>query len=70
MKKLIHTILKSGLLFFVIALIFSSGCQQQQDHSKELKSVVDKFVEVWNNGNYDELDAIFDPGFVLSLIHI
>ena len=51
-------------LLLAIAVVFATGCQQQQDHSKELKSVVDKFVEVWNNGNYDELDAIFDPDFV------
>ncbi len=65
MKKLIQAILKTSSLFFLIAIIFSSGCQQQKpDASEELKPLADKFVEVWNNGNYDELDAIFDPGFV------
>jgi len=71
MKQLIKAILKTGSLFLLIAVIFTTGCQQQKpDASQELKPVVDKFVEVWNNANYDELDAIVDPGFVRTVNHI
>lgn len=71
MKKLIQAILKTSSLFFLIAIIFSSGCQQQKpDASEELKPLADKFVEVWNNGNYDELEALLDPGFVRSVNQI
>jgi steroid delta-isomerase-like uncharacterized protein len=55
-------------LSVLISFIFIAGCQQQKpDASKELKPLADKFVEVWNNGNYDELDALLDPGFVRSV---
>jgi hypothetical protein len=52
MKQLIKAILKTGSLFLLIAVIFTTGCQQPKpDASKELKPLADKFVEVWNNGN-------------------
>ena len=65
MKTLIKKVLFVNLSILLIAFIFISGCQQQKsDASQELKPVVDKFVEVWNNGSYDELDAIFNSDFV------
>lgn len=65
MESLIKKGLKLNLSAMIIAIIFIAGCQQPKpDASQELKPLVDKFVEVWNNGNYDELDSIFDPGFV------
>ena len=65
MKHLNKTILKVGSLFLIIAVIFATGCQQQKpDTSQELKPIIDKYVEVWNNGNFDELDAIFDPNIL------
>jgi len=65
MKTLIKKVLFVNLSILLIAFIFISGCQQQKpDASKELKPVVDKYIEVWNNGNYDELDAIFNSDFV------
>ncbi len=71
MKTLIKKVLFVNLSILLIAFIFISGCQQQKpDTSKELKPVLDKFVEVWNNGNYDELDALLDPGFVRIVNHI
>jgi len=33
MKRLINSILKSGFLFLIIALLISTGCQQVQDNS-------------------------------------
>ena len=58
MKTIVKT---SFILLFVIII---AGCQQQIDYSKELKPLADKFLEVWNNGEYEALDAIVDPGFV------
>ncbi len=64
MKTLIKKVLFLNLSA-LITFVFIAGCQQQKpDASQELKPIGDKYVEVWNNGNYDELDAIFDPGFV------
>ena len=65
MKSLIKKALLLNLFSLILAIVLFAGCQQQKpDASEELKPLADKFVEVWNNGNYDELDAIFDPGFV------
>ena len=59
MKNLVKTILKTSSLFLIIALIFTIGCQQPKpDPSVELKPLTDKYVEVWNGANLDELDAI------------
>jgi len=65
MKQLINTILKAGSLFSIMTVIFATGCQQQKsDPSVELKPVVDQFINIWNNGNLEDLDAIIDPSFV------
>ena len=65
MKKLIQSILKAGSLFLVFVAILTAGCQQPKpDASQELKPLIDKYVEVWNTGNVDELDAIMDINFV------
>ena len=68
MKQPINKILKAGTLFLIIAVLISTGCQQPKpDPSVELKPLVDKFAEVWNNGNFEELDAIIDPTFVRTV---
>jgi steroid delta-isomerase-like uncharacterized protein len=60
----------SGRLFLsaavlIAAFVFLAGCQQQPpDASQKLKPLVDKWVEIWNTGNLDELDAIIGPNFV------
>ena len=65
MKSVIKKFLLLNLSALIITFVFIAGCQPQEpDYSKELKPVVDKLVEVWNNGNFDELDAIFDPNIV------
>jgi predicted ester cyclase len=58
MKNLILLIAISCLVIFIIS------CKQQKDYSAELKPLVDKYVEVWNTGNVDELDAIMEENFV------
>ena len=37
---------------------------QPQDYSAQLKPSVDAFLEAWNTGDVDGLDAALDPGFV------
>ena len=64
MKQLIQTILKAGSLLLMIAVVMTTGCQQKPDTAQQLKPIVDKYVEVWNSGNLQELDAIIDPNFV------
>jgi len=64
MKQLIQTLLKSALLFLIITVVISTGCQQQKDYSKELKPLTDKYSEAWRTGNVEGLEAIVDPNFV------
>jgi predicted ester cyclase len=56
------------IIWFVPAiltvLIFSNGCQEQKDYTTDLKPLVDKYVEVWNTGEVNELDAVMSTGFV------
>lgn len=67
MSKLINTILKTGSLFLIIAVIFTTGCQQPKpDPSVELKPILDKGIAIWNTGNFDEVDAVWDENVVRS----
>jgi len=64
MKSLIRKVLYLNLSVLII-FVFITGCQQQKpDASQELKPVVDKYIEAWNNGNFDSFNAIFDSNFV------
>lgn len=63
MKKLFQIILQAGTPFLLIAFILTSGCQQQEDYTKELKPLADKYVEVWNGANPDELDSIMSSDY-------
>jgi steroid delta-isomerase-like uncharacterized protein len=65
MKSLIKKAFLLNASALIITLIFTTGCQQPKpDPSVELKPVVDKYIEVWNNGNLSELDAIMDSNYV------
>jgi predicted ester cyclase len=66
MKQLINTILTAGSLLLLTAIIVTTGCQQQKNYSKELKPILDKGVEIWNTGNFEEVDKVWDPGVVRS----
>ena len=47
----------------VLALVLIAGCQTPPpDPAAELKPIVDAYVEAWNTGNVDALDAIADAG--------
>ena len=60
MSRLIIT----SFLFLIVTIFLTSGCQEQKDYSQELKPLIDKYVEVWNSGNVDELDAVMSTDFV------
>jgi steroid delta-isomerase-like uncharacterized protein len=64
MVQLLQTILKAGSLLLVIAVVMTTGCQQKLDPSQTLKPLVDKYVEVWNGGNLEKLDAIVASNYV------
>lgn len=51
-------------MFFMLPAAVLWGCRQEPNYSKELKPLVDKYNEVWQTGNVEELDAIFDPAFL------
>jgi len=51
-------------MFLLIAVIVLAECEQQKDYSVTLKPLVDKYVEVWNTGKVDELDAVISPDFI------
>ena len=58
-------LIKTSSLLLLIPIILTTGCQQSKpDPSEKLKPIVDKYVEVWNTGNVDELDAIMDINMV------
>ena len=64
MEKKMRSLIKI-LFALTVTFAFIAGCQQHKpDASQELRPLVDKYVEVWNNGNVDELDAIMDINFV------
>jgi predicted ester cyclase len=63
MKQLSQTIFKTVSLGLVTLFFFATGCQQP-DASKEFKPITDAYVEAWNTGNLDPLDAIIDPQYV------
>ena len=52
------------IIVIIVVLIVLAGCQQRKDYSKEIDPIVDKYVDVWNTGNVDELDAVIDSNFV------
>jgi len=56
--------LVSNLSALIITVVLMAGCQQKPDPAQTLKPVVDKYVEVWNSGKLEGLDAIIDPHFV------
>jgi len=56
-----------NILFVLLtAFVLFTGCQQQQDHSKELKPILDRGVAAWNNGNLEEVDEIWAPSVIRS----
>ena len=62
MNYLFHTLSKGCVGVFLVSLVVILGCQQQ-DPSIDLKPLIDTYIEAWNTGDLDALDAIVDPQF-------
>ncbi len=60
MKQRVHAMSKAGFVLLLMVVVASTGFPQQQ----KLKPILDKYVEAWNTGNFNDLDAIMDPHFV------
>ena len=58
----------SGILMGVVLLMLTvmGGCQLPRTPT-DLKPLIDQYVEVWNTGDIDKLDAVVDPGFKLRM---
>jgi predicted ester cyclase len=57
------TMLHTMFFSLLMAVLLPLGCQPP-DASVQLRPIVDKYVDVWNVGNLQTLDAIIDPKFV------
>jgi predicted ester cyclase len=64
MEQFIQHNRKAGSLLMVMVFFLVSGCQKPSDPSQTLKPLVNKYVEMWNGGNLQEMDSILDPHFV------
>ena len=69
MKQLTQTILKESLLFLIVALVLTTGCQQQTDDSKkQVEDNIKMYINVWdeilNKGNIDMIDTYFAEDYV------
>lgn len=69
MKKLINAILKASSLFLLIAVILTTGCQQQPDNSNsQVEDNIKLYTNVWdgilNKGNIDLIDTHFASNYV------
>lgn len=73
MKKLTEAILKTSSLFFLIAIIFTTGCSQQAEKDSKMsneayKKTMDRLVEdVWNSQNLDILPEVFTENAEMHL---
>ena len=64
MNSSIKKILFLNISVLILTFLIITGCQPKTDPSKEMKPLVDKYVEVWNSGNLGELDAIISSNYV------
>jgi hypothetical protein len=59
MKKLF------GFIPFILLLFFFTSCSQSNDEA--VKTLVKKYVDVWNGGSLDSLDTITSEDFELRM---
>lgn len=57
-----RSMLSAMLLHLFVCAFILLGCQAS-DASKDMKPLTEKYMEVWNTGNLQGLDAIMDPNF-------
>ena len=62
MNYAFHNSSKVLIGFSVVLLIIMSGCQRP-DPSTELRLKINAYIEAWNTGDLNALDAIVDPQF-------
>ena len=65
MKRILFLLLNIAFLFFIIQL--STSCQKQKDYKTTMSPILDKYVEAWNTGNLEQLDAVTSPEFKLRM---
>jgi len=56
--------MKKVIVLLVVAMFFIAVSCEKPDASKDLKPLVEKYVEAWNTGNADLFDEIIDLKFV------
>ena len=60
----------SSLIFFILFLLsffIYTGCQQQEERTYtevEIEAIWDNYLELWNGGNVDLVDAIYAEGCI------
>ena len=59
MELLINKFLKTSSLFFLIALIFTTGCQQQKMEDKKLKEFARQYTAAWCSQNAASVATFF-----------
>lgn len=64
MKRLMIFSLSITFLFFIVQ--FSISCQKT-DCKQQINPLLDKYLEAWNTGNLEALDAITSPEFELRM---
>jgi len=64
MKRLIIFSLSIAFLFLIVQ--FSTSCQKA-DYEKQINPLLDKYLEAWNTGNLEALDAITSTDFELRI---
>jgi len=65
MKRLLFLLLNIALMLFILQL--SASCQKRKDYKTTINPILDRYVEVWNSGNLEQLDAVTSPEFVLRM---
>lgn len=61
------------IIFPILALLLIAGgssCQEKIDNEKEMKSLTDKYLELWNEGNVSLCDEIFSAEIVRHTVDI
>jgi hypothetical protein len=64
MKRLISFSLSVALLVLIFQL--TTSCQKT-DYKQQINPLLDKYLDAWNSGNFEELNAITSPEFELRM---
>jgi hypothetical protein len=64
MKRTVSFLLSIAFLFLIVQI--STSCQKT-DYKQQINPLLDKYLEAWNTGNFEELDAITSLDFELRM---